>query len=113
MNPNGVEQPARLKGVVGIQNMGNTCYANTVLQLLRTCQKWNLHCLTHEMDPSKKIIAAYKDMLATMWSAYKPAYVRPLAFMADIRASVQNTVYDMFAMPMQYDAQEYLGYLLD
>jgi len=28
---------ASLKGVVGIQNMGNTCYCNSTLQLIRAC----------------------------------------------------------------------------
>lgn len=108
-----VEQPLRLKGVVGIQNMGNTCYVNTVLQLLRTCQTWNGFCLTQPISPDKKMVLAYKDMLATMWSAYKPAYVRPLAFMNDIRIAVQNTPYVMFGQPMQNDAHEYLAYLMD
>ena len=93
--------------------MGNTCYVNSVLQLLRTCHAWNGYCLSNAFDPSKKITLAYKDMLATMWSAYKPAYVRPLAFINDIRIAVQNTPYVMFGQPMQNDAHEYLAYLMD
>jgi ubiquitin carboxyl-terminal hydrolase 2/21/ubiquitin carboxyl-terminal hydrolase 8 len=108
-----MEPPITLKGVVGIQNMGNTCYVNAVLQLLRTCHAWNGFCLTTEFDPSKKITLAYKDMLVTMWSAYKPAYVRPLAFIADIKKAVENTPYVMFGQPMQHDAHEYLAYLMD
>jgi len=52
-------------------------------------------------------------MLITIWSAYKPAYVRPLAFIADIQKAVQNTPYVMFGQPMQNDAHEYLAYLMD
>ena len=107
------DKPLRLKGVVGIQNMGNSCYVNTVLQLLRSSPAWSEYCLTNEISPDKKVIAAYKDMLSTMWSAYQPAYVRPLAFMAEIRGAVMNTPYAMFAIPMQHDAHEYLAYLID
>jgi len=107
------EPPVRLKGVVGIQNMGNTCYVNAVLQALRSCHEWNKFCLIEPIQPTSKITLAYKDMLSTMWSAYKPAYVRPLAFIADIRTAVQNTPYVMFGQPMQNDAHEYLAYLLD
>ena len=107
------DPPLRIKGVVGIQNMGNTCYVNTVLQLLRTSSAWTGFCVTQSIDPTKKITSAYKDMLTTMWSAYKPAYIRPLAFIADIRKAVQNTPYVMFGQPMQNDAHEYLAYLMD
>ena len=103
----------RLKGVVGIQNMGNTCYVNSVLQLLRTCHQWNAFCITNTIEPDKKITSAYKDMLVTMWSAHKPAYVRPLAFIADIRKAVENTSYAIFGQHAQNDAHEYLAYLLD
>ena len=46
-----VEEPKKdrsLKGVVGIQNMGNTCYCNSTLQLIRACPEWSAYCLTKE-----------------------------------------------------------------
>ena len=60
------EPPVRLKGVVGIQNMGNTCYVNAVLQALRSCHEWNKFCLIEPIQPTSKITLAYKDMLSTM-----------------------------------------------
>ena len=109
-----MDPPLSLKGVVGIQNMGNMCYVNAILQLLRTCQELSMFCLTQsDQLANKKVILAYKDILATIWSAYKPAYVRPLAFISEIGRAVQNTPYDMFGHHMQQDAHEYVSYLLD
>lgn len=112
-----------LKGVVGIQNMGNTCYCNSTLQLLRACPEWNGYCisqlskeqLTHlpDDDKNKRILLAYQDILKSLWSAYKPAYVRPLGFISEVRKAVKDTVYEMFGMPIPNDSHEYLVYLLD
>jgi ubiquitin C-terminal hydrolase len=110
-----MDPPLQLKGVVGIQNMGNMCYVNAIIQLLRTCQELSMFCLTQSVDQlaTKKVVLAYKDILATIWSAHKPAYVRPLAFISEIGRAVQNTPYDMFGHHMQQDAHEYISYLLD
>jgi len=112
-----------LKGVVGIQNMGNTCYCNTTLQLIRSCPEWNAYCLTQDFaeqlkdipegDSNKRILLAYQDITRAIWSAYKPAYVRPLGFISEVRKAVQGTVYEMFGMPIPNDSHEYLVYLLD
>lgn len=112
-----------LKGIVGIQNMGNTCYCNTTLQLLRASSEWSAFCLTNdfneklkhqsENDANKRIILAYQDILRALWSAYRPAYVRPLGFISEVRKAVHGTVYEMFGMPIQNDSHEYLVYLLD
>jgi ubiquitin C-terminal hydrolase len=112
-----------LKGVVGIQNMGNTCYANSTLQLLRASPEWNAFSLTqnfverlqHISDDNqyKRILLAYQDILKSLWSAYKPAYVRPLGFISEVRKAVKGTVYEMFGMPIPNDSHEYLVYLMD
>jgi len=114
---------ASLKGVVGIQNMGNTCYCNSTLQLLRACPEWNAFCLTQDFveqlrpipedNASKRILLAYQDILKSLWSAYKPAYVRPLGFISEVRKAVKGTVYEMFGVPVPNDSHEYLVYLLD
>ena len=62
------EQPIEWKGVVGIQNMGNTCYCNSTLQLLRACPEWSAYCvssitkeqLSHlpDDDSNKRILLA-------------------------------------------------------
>lgn len=112
-----------LKGIVGIQNMGNTCYCNSTIQLIRACPEWSAYCLTQdfveklknipENNSYKRILLAYQDILKSLWSAYKPAYVRPLGFISEVKKAVKDTVYEMFGMPIPNDSHEYLVYLLD
>jgi len=115
--------PSEWKGVVGIQNMGNTCYCNTTLQLLRACPEWTVFCLTQSMvertkhlpedNPNRRVLLAYQDILRSLWSAHRPAYVRPIGFLTEVRKAVLGTPYEMFGMPVQNDSHEYLVYLLD
>jgi ubiquitin C-terminal hydrolase len=118
-----IQKDPSLKGIVGIQNMGNTCYCNSTLQLIRACPEWNAFCLTQnfieqlknvpEENTHKRILLAYQDILKSLWSAYKPAYIRPLGFISEVRKAVKGTVYEMFGMPIPNDSHEYLVYLLD
>jgi ubiquitin C-terminal hydrolase len=122
-NTEEVKKDHTVKGVVGIQNMGNTCYCNSTLQLIRACPEWNAFCITQnfveqlknipEENTYKRILLAYQDILKSLWSAYKPAYVRPLGFISEVRKAVKDTVYEMFGMPIPNDSHEYLIYLLD
>jgi ubiquitin C-terminal hydrolase len=119
------EQPKdpSLKGVVGILNMGNTCYSNSTIQLLKACPEWNAFCMTQDFKEQlkdvpddnkyKRILLAYQDILRALWSAYKPAYIRPMGFISEIRKAVKGTVYEMFGIPIPNDSHEYLVYLLD
>lgn len=106
-----------LKGILGIANLGNTCYANSTLQILRACGTWSTYVLSETfIDDGRKetkILLGYKDLLKSLWSASRPGFVRPFGWMNMIRECVQGTVWDMFAMPIQNDAHEFLVYLLD
>lgn len=118
-----VERDARMKGVVGIQNMGNTCYCNSTIQLLRACSDWDIFCLTTpfaeqlkiipEDNADKRILLAYQDILKSLWSAYRPAYVRPLGFISEVCKAVKGTLYESFGIPVPNDSHEYLVYLMD
>ena len=121
--PQAPQAPPEWKGVVGIQNMGNTCYCNTTLQLIRACPEWTVYCLTNSMEertkhlpadnPNRRILLAYQDIISSLWSAHRPAYVRPIGFLNEVRKAVTGTVYEMFGRPVQNDSHEYLVYLLD
>lgn len=110
-----------LRGVVGIQNLGNTCYANSTIQIIRAVPELSALIISEDLkksivdetSKSAKVILAYQDLIRPMWGAYRPSYVRPLGFLTEIRACVKGSVYESFAMPMQNDSHEYLVYLLD
>lgn len=110
-----------LRGVVGLQNMGNTCYANSTIQLIRAVPELSALIIDDSLKEKikdisgnpAKIILAYQDLIRPMWSAFRPAYVRPLGFLTEVRNCVRDTVYSNFGMPMQNDGHEYLVYLLD
>lgn len=110
-----------LRGVVGLMNMGNTCYANSTIQIIRAVPELSAmivsddltkKIITHD-SKSAQVLIAYQDLIRAIWSAYKPAYVRPMGFLSAIRDCVKGTVYDNFGMPIQNDSHEYLVYLLD
>jgi len=123
--PKLIQQPVpdpKNKGVVGLQNMGNTCYANSTIQLLRAVPEWNAFILREDLssalvadkeDVTSAVTLAYQDLAQSMWSAHRPAYVRPMGFLNSIRDAVKGTVYDNFGKPNQNDSHEYLIWLLD
>ena len=113
-----IQKDPSLKGVVGIQNMRNTCYCNSTLQLIRACPDWNAFCLTQNFtdlkdNTYKRILLAYQDIIKSLWSSYKPAYVIPSGFISELRNAVKDTVYEMFGIPIPNDSHEFLVYLLD
>ena len=110
-----------LRGVTGLQNMGNTCYVNATIQLIRAVPELSAMIVDESLkdklcDASSnqaKVTLAYQDLIRTMWSAHRPAYVRPLGFLTEIRNCVKGTVYSNFGVPMQNDSHEYLVWILD
>lgn len=113
-----------LKGVCGIANMGNTCYANSCLQILRASGDWSHYLISTDLigdstplpdkaSKESKVLIGYQDMLRTLWSASSPAFIRPLGWLGVVREAVRDSVYEMFAHPIPNDSHEYLVWLLD
>jgi ubiquitin C-terminal hydrolase len=108
-------------GLAGLANIGNTCYANSVLQVLRVIPEWSAlmereDVIAADADlTSRKIFLAYQDIARTLWSkeAVRGAICRPMAFWKDVREAVAGTVYESFREPRPQDAHEFLIYLLD
>jgi ubiquitin C-terminal hydrolase len=122
INAQPLEKDPNVKGVVGILNMGNTCYSNSVMQLLRTCSEWNAYCAKEdfigqfknkEQTKSIRILLAYQDINNALWSSYKPAVIRPAGFISEIKKVVKGTVYESFGIPIPNDSHEFLVFLLD
>ncbi len=108
-------------GLAGLANIGNTCYANSVLQTLRVIPSWSAlmdkeHEFADDVNPTaRKIFLAYQDIARTLWSkeAVKGAICRPMAFWREVRDAVNGTVYENFRQNSPQDAHEFLAYILD
>lgn len=97
------------KGVVGIRNIGNTCYMNSVLQCLSNTKSLTDYVLDDPDGADGKLIRVYRDLLSRIWTNndnYHP--VDTTAFKSAFqRLSPRFVGYD------QQDAQEFLRLLLD
>jgi ubiquitin C-terminal hydrolase len=109
------------KGVVGIANVGNTCYANAAMQLFRHCPEWSSFCLQglaqkEIQDLSgnpAKVLNGYLDILKPLWSGGKPSYIQPAGFWQMMSEVVRGTIYEDFLIRIPHDAHEFLVWLLD
>lgn len=110
------------KGVTGLANMRNTCYMNATLQAVRHNTELSAFFLENKYQPwlerkpsipKVELVKGYADLLRSLWSGSKPAYVRPTGFMQSMLPAAQAAGFDQFLVPMQHDSHEFLVFLLD
>jgi len=104
-------------GLVGLQNLGNTCFMNTSLQCLSNCYELTEYFLKDlfKKDINKDnpigtggdLASSYASLLKNLWYGSSTVY-SPWAFKRAI-----GGFQSMFSGYMQHDTQEFLNYLLD
>ena len=105
------------KGLVGLSNLGNTCFMNTSLQCLSNCYELTQYFLSDKYindinvdNPigTRGILAkAYGNLLKHLWYGTSDTF-SPTQF-----KNALGTFQKMFTGFRQHDTQEFLNYLLD
>ncbi|KAL3900638.1 MAG: hypothetical protein SGCHY_001201 [Lobulomycetales sp.] len=104
-------------GVVGLKNIGNTCYINSILQCLSGTVPLSRYFLSgsfrrhinryNKLSSKGKIAEAFAELLRTMWSA-EDSIVTPTRF-----KQIVEEYASQFRGSDQHDSQEFLAFLLD
>lgn len=113
-------EPKGPRGIVGLRNLGNTCYANSAIQALRQITEMTYLCMSDTSELKKKhdnfsgkLFESYTDLIRTMWTTHSPAYISPDAFWKDMLDAAVHAGYEHFRGRQPQDAHEFMMFLLD
>ncbi|XP_030633064.1 ubiquitin carboxyl-terminal hydrolase 2a isoform X1 [Chanos chanos] len=104
------------QGLVGLRNLGNTCFMNSILQCLSNTQSLRDYCLhnSHRRDLNNNnrtntaLMEEFAKLIQTLWTSSGSEAVSPSEFKTQIQRYAPR-----FVGYNQQDAQEFLRFLLD
>ncbi|XP_063799588.1 ubiquitin carboxyl-terminal hydrolase 2 isoform X2 [Pseudophryne corroboree] len=107
--------PKVVQGLVGLRNLGNTCFMNSILQCLSNSKDLRDYCLqnSYQRDLNAKacstaIMKEFAHLLQAIWTSSANEVVSPSEFKTQIQRYAPR-----FMGYNQQDAQEFLRFLLD
>jgi ubiquitin C-terminal hydrolase len=113
------------KGVVGLTNLGLTCYANATLQCLRHIERvpWiftpgRYDTLFHKTATGRrlnqqKVATSFADVVSQQENGTSPGVLRPAGFWNCLHSCVKDTMYEQFATKAPHDSHEFLMFMLE
>ncbi|CAA9963207.1 Ubiquitin carboxyl-terminal hydrolase [Pyrenophora teres f. maculata] len=112
------KQNGKVRGHVGLTNLGNTCYMNSALQCLRSVEELSMYFLNNKWKEEinvdnpighKGVIAkSYAGLLSAIFSLDNNSAVSPKDFKQKLGKA--NTLFSGYG---QQDSQEFVSWLVD
>ncbi|XP_013859429.1 ubiquitin carboxyl-terminal hydrolase 2 [Austrofundulus limnaeus] len=104
------------QGLVGLKNLGNTCFMNSILQCLSNTSELRDYCLrnVHRIDlktscrNNTALMEEFAKLTQSLWMSVNKEAISP----SDFRSQIQRFA-PKFVGCNQQDAQEFLRFLLD
>jgi len=113
--------PSDKKGVVGLTNIGNTCYGNSVIQALRHQVDLTIFILQGQCtdllknkpaSEKSRLLESYSELIRALWSS-ETGQVNTKQFWGTMIPAAIKEGFEQFRTPIPHDAHEFLCFLLD
>ena len=114
----GRTRSGKVRGQVGLTNLGNTCYMNSALQCLRSVEELSLYFLTKKWEEEVnkvnpigykgQIASVYASLVNNIYSVSASASFSPKQFKQTLGRA--NSLFSGYG---QQDSQEFLSWLID
>ena len=107
------------KGLTGLQNLGNTCFLNSCMQVISNSGQIELKSQFNKIDITSKqkhksdylLLKEWLDLQGLMWS--KNCIISPARFVKTVQEVAKQKGKDIFTGNAQNDLPEFLLFILD